>query len=242
MFEPIKSAFSQFMGRYYQSLSPTTKAMSEFASRGLGKSIMVAPTRMIDVAEDMLAAWQRNDTDSAPTQPPKLPVIIIAFARDMIPTGRDFNRQIADAEHISLEGDDKQRVFKIRTVASDVRVQVAIFAHEEPTARALAAQFALFIDATGNQHLYAKFDNPLGISEDWPIMIESTETPFIAVRTEAKNLCIIAADLTLKVTVPIYSAPNDENPNNAQNGVPGTFDPSGYLGVNEVVINPKESV
>lgn len=236
MFEPIKQAFGEFMGRYYQGLTPTTRPMFEFVGRGFGKSVQYAPTRMIDAAEEMLAAWQRNDTDSAPTQPPKLPVIIVAMARDVIPTGRDFNRQIADPEYVMLEDDPKGRMFALRTVASDIRTQVAFFTQDEPTARSLAAQFGLFLDATGNRRFAAVFKNPLGEDEEWPVVIETPEIPFISVRTEAKNLCILAADLTLKVTVPLYSAPGADNPNNDQSGSPGTTDPSGYLGVADTPI------
>lgn len=240
MLEPIKVGLGEFMGRFYAGLSPTTKPMYEYLGRGLGKSIQWAPTRMIDSAEEMLAAWQRNDTDSAPTKPYKFPVIIVAMARDYIPTGRDFARQIADSESVMLPGDDKERHFRLKTISADIRAQVAIFASEEPTARSLASQFCLFLDATGNRRFRARYDNPMAESEDWPVVVETQDVPFISARGDAKNMVILVADITLKATIPLYSAPSVTDENNDLSGIPGTNDPSGYLGVDNVFQNPGE--
>jgi hypothetical protein len=241
MIEPIKIAFGRFMERYYLDLSPTTKPMIEFVGRGLSKSIQWCPSRMVDSAEDMLAAWQQNDTDTAPTQPPKLPVILVAMARDYVPTARDFTRQIADKEHVMLPDDDKERHFKLRMIAGDVRAQLAIFASDEPTAKSLAGQFLLFLDATGNRRFYARFDNPTAQPEEWPVIIETPDTPFISVHSESKNLCILAVDITLKANIPLYSAPGINDENNDQSGIPNTDDPSGYLGVDSPYITPGET-
>ena len=60
MSEEVKAAFGGYMGAYYHSLVPRTKSMQEYITRGLATSIVLAPSRMVDLAEEMLAAWQRN--------------------------------------------------------------------------------------------------------------------------------------------------------------------------------------
>lgn len=148
MFAPIKTAFGEFMGVFYSDIVPNTKGVNAFVNRGLAKSIVWAPARMVDAAQDMLSSWQRNDTDDAPTQPAELPVIIVAIAKDYTPTGRDYTRQITadDDLWVILPDDIKERAFDLKVISGDIRVQIAIFAHDESTAKSLASQFALYID------------------------------------------------------------------------------------------------
>lgn len=233
MLEPIKVGLGGFMNAFYGSLVPTTKAMPEFIARGLAKSIIWAPSGMVDKAEEMLSSWQRNDTDSAATKPAKLPVIIVAVARDYVPSARDFTRQLADSISVIIPGDEKERHFGLRTIAGDIRAQIAIFAADEPTAKSIASQLLLFLDGVSNRRFHANFTFA-GITEGWPVQIETPETPFISVQTEVKNVVILAADLTLKATIPLFDAPKVGNPNNDGQGVPETIDPAGYMTVAEV--------
>ncbi len=80
MLMPIKTGFGGFMAGFFSSLVPTTPAVQLMMDRPLKKAIMWAPSRMVDAAEEMLAAWQKNDTDSATTTPPEMPVILVAMA------------------------------------------------------------------------------------------------------------------------------------------------------------------
>lgn len=233
MLEPIKIGLGGFMNSFYESLVPTTKAMPEFISRGLAKSIVYAPSGMIDKAEEMLSSWQRNDTDSGATRPAKLPVIIVAIARYYVPSGRDFTRQMADSIDVEIPGDVKGRYFGLRTIAADVRAQIAILATDEPTAHSIASQFCLFLDASNSRRFHAQYTFA-GVTDGWPVQIETPDNPVISVQTEVKNVVILAADLTLKATIPLFDAPKLGNPNNDGQGVPETSDPSGYQVVVEV--------
>jgi hypothetical protein len=226
MFEPVKVALSHYVTRFYTGLMPTTKPMHEFINRGVGKSIVWVPTRMIDSAEEMLAAWQRNDTDSAPTQPYKFPVMIIAMSRDYMPTGADYTRQVTDSTKIIIPDDPKERVFGVRTIAGDIRAQIVIFAADEPTAKSIASQFCLFADDFRNRR-FATTYRFAGIDTNWPVQLETDETPAQSIASESKNLVILALDLTLKVEVPLYDSPKVGEPNDGK-GIPGTDDPAGY--------------
>lgn len=241
MLEPVKAAFGQFMGRFYVEIVPTTQPLEGYVARGLAKSIVWAPSRMVDMAEEMLGSWQRNDTDSATTKPANMPVMIVAMARDYTPTGRDYTRQIADAEMVMIPGDTKGRAFSLRTIAGDVRAQVAIFAQDEPTAKSLAAQFLLFLDATPNRRFTAHYTFA-GESMEWPVQVESPDSPAMSIQTESKNLTILAIDLTLKATIPLFSAPGAGQPNDGK-GTPGdAADPSGYLLTVQVNSDKREAL
>jgi hypothetical protein len=232
MFEPVKIGFGEYMGGFYASLVPTTKPMHEFIARGLGKSIAWAPSRMVDAATDMLDSWQRNDTDSATTQPAKLPVIIVAVDRSYTPTGREFTRQVAESQWVIIPGDVKERAFGLRAIAGDIRAQVVIIAADEPTARSLSAQFCLYLDAIPNRRFAARHTFA-GMALDFPVQIESPDSPVVNVQSEYKNVVIMAVDLTLKTEIPLFDAPIVGDPNDGK-GTPGTDDPAGYPLVTDV--------
>ncbi|MCK9394213.1 MAG: hypothetical protein M0Q44_01315 [Methylobacter sp.] len=233
MLEPVKIGLGWYMAGFYSYLVPTTKAMPEFLARGLPLSMVWATTGMIDKAGEMLAAWQRNDTDNAATHPAKLPVIIVAIARDAIPTGRDFTRQIADSMPAIIPGDVKERNFGLRTIAGDIRAQIVVFAAEEPTARSIAQQFCLYMDTISGRRFYADYTFA-GVTEGWPVQVESVDAPFISTPTDVKNVVYMACDLTLKATIPLFDAPKVGDPNNDGQGIPETADPAGYQVVREV--------
>ena len=69
--------------------------------------------------------------------------------------------------------------------------------------------------------------------------VPQTRVYWVAVQTEAKNLTILAVDVTLKAEVPLFDAPTEDEPNDGQ-GVPGTDDPSGYPLVTRVLADSRE--
>ena len=221
------------MGAFYASMVPTTKPMNEFLIRGFSKSVQWAASSSIDSAKDMLASWQRNDTDTEATKPSKLPVIICAMARDYTPTGRDFTRQIADPMPVIIPGDTKERLFGLRTIAGDIRVQIVIFAADEPTSKSIAAQFCLFLDAIPNRRFHSDWTFA-GVTTKWPVQVESIDSPVISSDSGVSNVVIMAVDLTLKAEIPLYDAPKVGDLNNDGLGIAGTNDPAGYMKVVEV--------
>jgi hypothetical protein len=238
MFQELKVGFGHYMGRFFDQLVPTTKPMAEYCRRPFKYAVMLAPARMIDMAEDLLAKYLRADIQKdfgSNTRPHNLPVILVAFARDVTPTGRDYGRQVANADYMSFPDDEKRRVFKVRTVASDVRVQCAIFASDEPTARSIAAQFLLFVDAVENRRFWVDYEYA-GFRVRYPAQLETTEALAPLTPTEANNLTVLAVDLTLKCTIPLISGPREGEPHDGK-GIPGDeYDPAGYPIVEQMTI------
>lgn len=226
MLEPVKAAFGQFVGRYFASLVPTTRPLERYVQRELDDAIKWAPARMVDQVEEMLSQWFRADHGPGPTKPPELPAILVAMAKDYTPTGRDYTRQVADRMLVMILGDPKERLFGLRAVAGDIRAQLVFVATDEPSARSLAAQFLLFLDATENRRFGARHTFA-GQATPWPVQIESPGAPAMAIASDAKNLTILALDVTLRAEIPLYDAPAAGQPNDGK-GVPGTDDPAGY--------------
>lgn len=231
----LKEAFGRYMGRYYASLTPTTKAMKSFAERGISKSVVWAPDRMIDQVQDMLAAWRKNDNDGGPGSSAYLPVMIVATGKDYSPVLGDFSRQVPEPEWLTLPGDPFNRIFKLRQMQGERRAQIVICAAEDETARSMAAQFTLFIAAVVNRRFNATY-RFAGIDHQWPVMLETTDVPAMNIDSGQKNLTILAIDLTLKETIPLFSAPKEGEEHDGK-GDGSADNPHGYRVVGQVVVH-----
>lgn len=211
MFEPVKHAFGRFMGDFYASLVPTTKPMQEFCARGLEKSIGIAPGKMVDAAESMVNSWIKNVQESengstrGPSKNHQFPAIIVAFAKDSPAYEREYGRPMSDAEFVQIPDDPLKRIFKLRTIGLDMRVQIVVISHDEPSARSIAAQFQAFVDQGDKRRFKAVYE--FAQTETlWPCQIENTSVPFLNIPSEADNLTLLASDLTLHCTVPLFEA------------------------------------
>jgi len=215
MLEPIKIAFAQYLVRYHAQLKPTTRGIGRYLKRPVNQGIVWAPSRMVDQAQAMLSLWIKASVNGATTRPPDLPVMVVAMAPDYTPTGRDYSRQLADRHWVRLPDDPKARLFGLRTLAADVRAQLVIFSSSQPTASALAAQFLLFIDATENRRFMADYTFS-GIHTRWPVQIQTPENPAMRIDSEAENLTMLAIDINLHATIPLFDAPDAHQPHDGQ--------------------------
>lgn len=226
MFQPVKEGLGAYLQGFYTQIVPTTTPLSEFITRGFPYSVAWAPSRMVDEVEKMIAAWQRNDTTPGATRPANLPAILVAMDQGYTPTSRELTRQLSNPIDVRIPGDTRGRVFGLRTIAGDIRVQIAIAAADEPTARSLAAQFCNYIDAVQNRRFPVSWTFA-GVTEEWSAMIENPDVMAIATHTDSADLVLLAIDIVLRTTIPLYDAPAVGQPNDG-NGAPGTNDPAGY--------------
>lgn len=225
MFEPVKVGLGEYLQGFYEELVATTPALKEFKARGFSYGFVFAPSRMVDQASAMLSSWQKNDTSGKATTPAKLPVIIVSMAKDYTPTGRDFNYQISDSIDITLPTDAKERYFEIKTVAGDIRIQLAICASDEATAKSMAAQLLLYVDSPVRRGFDAKYTFAKN-DVYFPCQIEAPDSPALSVDAGSSNVTILAVDFNLHCTVPLYNAPGEDEPNDGKGS--GPDDPSGF--------------
>lgn len=234
--DPIKVGFGRYLAGFHAQLIGDTKGVRELASREFAKSAVWAPGRMVDQVEDMLAAWRKNDTSHAAQPTPYLPIIIVAMGKDFVAAPAEFGRTGGDAQNVMIPGDPKNRVFKMRTVTADIRVQVVIAAADDPTARSIAMQLQAFTSELANRRFSAVY-NLAGVDSLWPVVFELQDLLMPSLPTEQKNLTLLAADLTMRATVPMLLAPKRTEPNDGQgtgaNQEDQFGDPSGYLVVQQ---------
>lgn len=230
--DPIKIGFGLYLHRFHQDLIASTPAMQEFAARPFSQCAVWAPARMIDQVEEMIASWRKNDNADDARPRPYLPVMIAAMSKDYMPAPPEFSRVVPEDTFITLPEDPLERLFKLRMVTADVRIQVAIIAQEEATARSIALQLDLFAKTTENRRFYAPF-TLAGFSEGWPVTLEMPELQGIANPPgENKNMTILTVDIQARATVPLLRAPGPGEPHDGK-GTGASNDPHGYPAVQE---------
>lgn len=238
LYREIDAAFGEYMGRFFSDLIPTTMQMREYCRRPLDKAVKFVPSRMIDAAEEMFSKYLRaKQDDEGVTHPHDLPIMFLATARDITPTGRDYTRQIADGEWYQFPDDERNRLFRVRTIATDVRAQIVVIAEQPETVKSIIAQLILWLDRTENRRFFSTYSFG-DCSSEWPIQIDSPEAfASQTVITDTKNLVCLGVDLTLKCMIPLFEAPKDEEEADNESGIAGDiYEPAGYRRVREANI------
>jgi hypothetical protein len=230
---PVEDAFGRFLQGFFGEIIPDTPAVAEFAARPFAKAAAWVPGRMVDAAEDMLAAYRANDTSGAARATPLLPVILAAASRDYIPLGEDLGRIAAEPMYCQIPGDPKGRLFKLRAAACEIRIQLAFVAVEKHTARSLAMQFQMYCTRMANRSFPATYILA-GLPQQWPVQVERPEIMAQAVPLEVKNLTILTADLNLRATIPMLGVAPTGDAGADGLGTNPVGDPSGWMPVHEI--------
>ncbi len=225
MLRPTRVGFGAWLGRFHRQLVADTPALREYRARPFEHAAVMAPGRMIDKAEEMLQTWRGNDNSGAPRPVSALPIMLVAFGREVMPLSADAGRPIAHATHIAIPGDPKGRMFKLRTIALEVRTQVVIAAADDLTAGSIAAQLHLW--ASAYRSFKARF-LLAGIVTEWPVTMQTPDIMSVSVPIGVNNLTVLAADFALRPTVPLLSHPEGDEADADGLGAGTEMDPHGY--------------
>jgi len=218
-FDQIRAAWGQYMNRWFDELYANTKAVELYRQKPFSQAVMWAPSRIIDAAQDMLAAYRKN-VNGPEGANAMFPIVLMAVDENFMGTGADWG-----GDHIA------RRVLQIREGGSwygyqhsmmDQRLQVVIIGSEGTSPKSLAAQLSTFIKRPSNRHLkavyaFGEYEIPA------PITLETNRIDWMDVKTDLKNVKILAADIILKCTMPVLDAPAEGEPNDGT-----THNPPGY--------------
>jgi hypothetical protein len=105
---------------------------------------------------------------------------------------------VADRTEVRIPADPKRRMFQLRTVSAEVRAQVVFAAADPLTTQSLAMQLHMHASQSHRRSFPARY-MLAGMVEEWPVRIESSDIISVASPSDAKNLTVLAADLTLRV-------------------------------------------
>ncbi|RUT30924.1 hypothetical protein WG29040_23590 [Pseudomonas sp. PAMC 29040] len=219
-FDQIKIGFAQYLKRWRDGLYADyadTKAVQAFMAKPFNQAVMVASSRMVDDAEAMLVAYQKNKNgeDGKSTL---FPVLLFAMDENFIGTGADWGGdQIGRTMQQIEEGGSW---YGYKHVMQDRRLQMVIIASEGGSAQSLAAQLSSFIKEPSNRYFDAEYQfGQYKVS--MPQALESVRVDWMEVKPDGvKNIKILVADLTLKCSIPFFDAPAAGAPNDGSDKNP----------------------
>lgn len=229
----LKYGYARWLNEFHRYFVPTTAATREWAARPLKTAMALAPGRMVDAAEDMMASWRKNDNTGKEGISSHLPIVITALAKDYVPTGGEFSRQLAREVDFTIPEDPKMRNFKLRQIQGDRRVQLLFVAPEEASARSMALQFCQWV----TDHEWRRFTVPYefaGFVHEWPVMLETPDVMPQSIDLGQKNITALVVDINLRETIPVFMAPKPGEPNDGQGDPSDPKDPAGYPRLIEV--------
>ena len=235
----VKFGYARWLNEFHRYFVPTTKATEEWAKRPLETAMVMVPDRMIDAADEMLAAWRKNDNTGEYGISSHLPVVLTALGKDYMPIDGNVSRQIARDIFVTIPQDPKERIFKFRQIQGERRAQLLFVAPEEASARSMAMQFCQWI----TDHEWRRFNVPYtfaGFVHEWPVMLETPDVMASAVDFGQKNLTGITVDLNLRETIPLFSGPKAGEPNDGRGQDNNPADPHGFVGIGDVAVQRLE--
>lgn len=219
-FDQIKIGFAQYLQRWRDGLYADytdTKAVQSFMAKPFSQAVKVAASRMVDDAEAMLEAYQKNKNgeDGKTTL---FPVLLFAMDENFVGTGADWGGdQIGRTMQQIEEGGSW---YGYKHVMQDRRLQMVIIASEGGSAQSLAAQLSSFIKEPSNRYFdavyqFGQYKVPMAQT------LESVRVDWMEVKQDGvKNIKILMADLTLKCSIPFFDAPAAGAPNDGSDKVP----------------------
>jgi len=217
-FDQIRAAWGQYMNRWFSELYANTKAVELYRMKDFSQAVKWAPSRMIDSAETMLAAYRKNVNGQEGANA-MFPIVLMAVDENFMGTGADWG-----GDHIArhlLQIEEGGSWYGYQHSMMDQRLQVVIIGSEGGSTKSLAAQLATFIKRPSNRNLKAAY--AFGeYSIPAPITLETNRIDWMDVKTDLKNIKILAADIILKCTMPALDAPAKGEPNDGtQRNPPG---------------------
>ena len=224
-FDQIRAAWGVYMNRWFNGLYANTKAVDAYRQKPFSQAVMWAPSRMIDAAQDMLAAYRKNMNGPEGANA-MFPIVLMAVDENFMGTGADWG-----GDHIArrlLQIHEGGSWYGYQHSMMDQRLQVVIIGSEGASTKSLAAQLATFIKRPSNRNLkafytFGEYNIPA------PITLETNRIDWMDVKTELKNIKILAADIMLKCTMPALDAPAEGEPNDGS-----VRNPPGYPLVQDV--------
>lgn len=231
---PLEIGLGDYMGEYHAALVGDTPGVDEFIQRGLARSIVRVPGRMVDRVEDMLKAWRKNENKPGPGQSPMLPAVFVGMSKDFAPVTPDWAVAVGTPAFVEIPGDEHQRAYKVRVSVNEYRAQIVFAAAEPLSGHSLAMQFHLWANGPRGRR-FTHVHRFAGMEHAFPASLENIDLGAVSTETEQKDVTLLVADMIVRASIPLFQAPKDGEPND---GKPA---PAGYPVVTEVHFTNKST-
>lgn len=198
--ESVKAAVGRLLIDFKQWSMPDTKAFHHWKNLEVKNAIKVAPSRMIDDVDGMLAKYRQMETDKGFVAP--LPVMIVALAQMVSPPEISSIKGIPYWLDTVIPTDPQQRPIKLRTIARQYRVQLAFVCAEGDTCQSVINQFCAYLQDDFKRRVPATYVLGDGVKDDWHLTILENSLYPDSVPTGQNNMAVNTVDFQMVGLLP----------------------------------------
>lgn len=167
--DSVKNAIGGLLIDFHKWTMPGTKAFKHWKKLPPVQAIKVAPSRMIDDIDAMLAKYRQQDTDKGFVAP--LPVMIVALAPMVSPPDVSNVRGTPYWLDTMVPTDSDNRAIRLRTIPVQYRVQVAFIGPEGDTSQAVINQFCAYMTDDAKRRFMVTYELGSGIRDQWHLTV-----------------------------------------------------------------------
>ena len=190
--ESVKGAIARLLIDFKASSMPDTRAFKHWKSLPAHDAIKVAPSRMVDDVDSMLAKYRQQETDKGFVAP--LPVLFVALAAMVSPPDVSALRGTPYWRDVVVPTDPKARPVKMRTVPRQFRIQLAFVCAEGDTCQSLINQFCTYMTDDFKRRFKATYELGDGVRDEWELTVLENSLFPDSVPTGQNNMSVNTVD------------------------------------------------
>lgn len=207
--ESVKVAIGGLLIDFKKWSMPDTKAFDHWKRLEIKDAIKVAPSRMIDDIDSMLAKYRQQESDKGFVAP--LPVMIIALAPMVSPPDVSNMRGVPYWLDTMVPTDPENRPIKLRTIPRQYRVQLAFVCAEGDTCQSVINQFCTYMTDDFKRRITATYDLGDGVKDSWHLTVMENSLFPDSVPTGQNNMWVNTVDFQVIGLLPQVVGLRNEN-------------------------------
>lgn len=190
--DSVKNALGGVLIDFKKWTKPNTQAFRYWKKLEPNKAIKVAPSRMIDDVDSMLAKYRQQDTGKDFVAP--LPVMFVALAPMVSPPDVSSIRGVPFWLDTMVPTDSENRKVRLRTVPCQYRVQIAFIGPEGDTSQAVINQFCSYLTDDFKRRFGVDYDLGGGVKDRWDLTVLENSLYPDSVPTGQNNIWVNTVD------------------------------------------------
>ncbi|RLL19005.1 hypothetical protein [Acinetobacter chengduensis] len=207
--ESVKGAIGRLLIDFKLWTMPDTKAFKHWKDLPIRDAIKVAPSRMIDDVDGMLAKYRQQETTKGYVAP--LPVLFVAIAQMVSPPEVSAIRGTPYWVNTTVPTDPQNRKVKLRTIPHQFRIQLAFVCAEGDTCQSVINQFCAYMTDDFKRRIKAVCELGDGVKDEWDLTILENSLYPDSIPTGQNNMSVNTVDFQVAGLIPQVVGLYDED-------------------------------
>lgn len=207
----VKSAIARTLIDFHQWCSADTQAGNYWKKLDPKDAFKVAPGRMIDDTESMLAKYRQQDFKTGQGSP--FPVMLLAVQSMVSPPDIDTLQGQSDWRDVIIPSDPKQRRVKLRTTPRQYRVQLAFVSADDDTSQGIINDFCNYMRSQEKRRFLAEYHLGDGVKDQWDLTVIENSLMPDKVDTGQTNLFVNIVDFEIIGLLPVVIGLSEDDKN-----------------------------